>query len=150
MSLISGVDVTKVDTSAEFALGSIFCDEDGKKYKYIQYSEEAAAVDGVLGEVAYYVAADTTGYTVTSDLSASDEVGAGVLQANISDNEYGWVQVTGVATLSIALTAATDGAPYTPTGASDGTLDVATAATDAICAFGLDTSANIILCAFPQ
>ena len=150
MTILSGVILDEAHTSPEFELGGIFCADDGKKYKYIKYSEEAAATDGVIGEVAYYVAADTTGYTVTSDLSASDEVGAGVLQAGLSDAEYGWVQVTGVATLSIALTAATDGAPYTPTGSADGTLDVATAATDAICAFGLDTSANIILCDFPQ
>lgn len=148
--LISGVDITQVDATPLFVPGSIFSAEDGKKYKYMVYSEEAAAVDGVAGEVAYYVAADTTGYTVTSDLSASDEVGAGVIQATISEGEYGWFQISGVATLSIALTAATDGAPYTPTGSADGTLDVATGATDAICAQGLDTSAKIILCMFPQ
>lgn len=138
-----------VDTSDKEGVGTIRF-EGNKVYKYIQYSEEAAAVDGVAGEVAYYVAA--TGYAandVTSDLTASDEVGAGVLQAALSDNEYGWIQIKGYAVLTIALTAATDGAPYTPTGSADGTLDVATAATDAICAYGGDTSANEIMCDFP-
>lgn len=150
MSYITGADLNRIDTEAQLALGSIFQDNSGKVYKYITYSEEAAAVDGVAGEVAYYVAG--TGYgnsDVTSDLTASDEAGAGVLQAALSDNEFGWVQISGHATLSIALTAEADGAPYTPTGSGDGTLDVAAAATDAICAIGADTSANEIMCQFP-
>ena len=144
-----GVDVTAKSTTPEFTLGTHYTDENGKVYKYIIYSEEAAAVDGVAGEVAYYVA--ETGYAahdVTSDLSASDEVGAGVLQAALSDNEYGWIQIKGVATLTIALTAGADGDPLTPTGAGDGTLDVTTAVTDNICAYAGDASANIIMCDF--
>jgi len=145
-----GVDVTAVTTTQDFELGTHYTDENGKIYKYVTYSEEAAATDGVAGEVAYYVA--ETGYAahdVTSDLSASDEVGAGVLQANMSDNEYGWIQIKGPATLSIALTAGADGDPLTPTGAGDGTLDVTTAVTDHICAIAGDASAKIILCDFP-
>lgn len=130
--------------------------EGSKIYKYIQYSEEAAAVDGVAGEVAYYVAA--TGIAnndVTSDLSASGsagtEVGAGVLQANMSDNEYGWIQIKGPATLTIALTAGADGNALTPTGAGDGTLDVVitTVALSHICAYAGDISAKGIVCDFP-
>ena len=145
----TGVVLDTQDTSALFTPGSTFVDDDGKVYKYVVYSEEAAAVDGVTGEVAYYVAADTTGYTVTSDLSASDEVGAGVLQADLSEGEYGWIQVSGIATLSIALTAGADGDPLTPTGAADGTLDVTAAATSSVCAVALDASANVIMCQFP-
>lgn len=149
---IGGADLTKIDTSATFKLGQIGQASDGKVYKYVTYSEEAAAVDGVAGEVAYYVAA--TGYAavdVTSDLSASDEVGAGVLQAIMSDNEFGWIQIKGPATLSIALTAGVDGDALTPTGAGDGTLDVniATAANTHICARAGDASALEILCDFP-
>lgn len=150
MTNIVGIKLDAVDTTPAFDVGTVGQADDGKRYKYIVYSEEAAATAGVAGEVAYYVAADTTGYTVTSDLSASDEVGAGVLQAALSDGQYGWVQVTGVATLSIELTAENDGAPYTPTGSADGSLDVTAAFTDSVCAYGLDTSANIIMCAFPH
>ncbi|MDP3938402.1 MAG: hypothetical protein Q8R92_09720 [Deltaproteobacteria bacterium] len=139
-------------TTAEFTPGTVGANYDGgfKVYKYMMYDEGTAAVDGVAGEVAYYVA--DTGYganTVTSDLSDSDEVGAGVLQVNMSDNEYGWFQIKGFATLSIALTAATDGAPQTPTGSGDGSLDDTTAATDAVCAITIDASAKEIICDFP-
>lgn len=140
-------------STPEFTPGSIGARfEDGvfKQYKYVKYDEGTAAVDGVAGEVAYYVA--DTGYaanTVTSDLTDSSEVGAGVLQVGMSDNEYGWIQIKGVATLSIALTADTDGAPLTPTGSSDGTLDDATAATDHICAVTINGGDKLILCDFP-
>lgn len=150
MSYITGAVLDRADTSAEFALGTIFQDNDGKVYKYVQYSAEAAGVAGVAGEVAYYVAA--TGYAnndVTSDLSASNEVGAGVLQASLADNEYGWVQIKGLATLTIAFTAGADGDPMTPTGAADGTLDVSALVTDAVCGFAGDASANQLMCDFP-
>jgi hypothetical protein len=150
MSYSIGGDFDRVDSTQEFALGTIMQDYTGALYKYVTYSEEAAAVDGVAGEVAYYVAA--TGYAnndVTSDLSASDEVGAGVLQAALSDNEFGWIQISGRATLTIALTAGGDGDPLTPTGAGDGTLDLTTAVTDHICAVAGDASAKEILCMFP-
>ena len=150
----SGADLTRVYTSLDEgntpALGDHFFGAGGKIYKFVQYSEEAAATDGVAGEVCYYVA--DTGYAasdVTSDLSASSEIGAGVLMAAMSDNEYGWIQIKGAATLTIALTAGADGDPLTPTGSADGTLDVSAAATDNVCAIAVDASANEIICDFP-
>lgn len=132
-------------------LGDIFFGVDGKVYKFVQYKEGAAAVDGVASEVAYYYTLD--GYKlnqVTSDLSDSIEIGAGVLQANVSDNEYCWVQIKGAATLSIALTAGADGDLLTPTGANDGSLDVsAVALSDHICAIAGDISDQEIICDFP-
>jgi len=146
-----GPDLTKVGTDLLFALGTIHRANDGKAYKYVQYSEEAAATDGVAGEVAYYVADNgIMASDVTSDLSASDEIGAGVLQATMSDNEYGWIQVKGPATLTIALTAGADGDPLTPTGAADGTLDVSALVTDNICAIAGDISAKEVYCNFPD
>jgi hypothetical protein len=67
-----------------------------------------------------------------------------------ADGEYCWIQITGVATLTTALTAGADGDPLTPTGAgADGTLDVTADATSPICAYAIDASAKIVLCAFP-
>lgn len=152
---ISGGDWDRVDTSAAFTPGQIGMDYNGKVYKYVQYSEEAAATDGVAGEVCYYVtvalrdSADTANYQVTSDLSASMEVGAGVLQAALSEDEWGWVQIKGRATLTIALTAGDDGDPLTPTGSTDGALDVSALVTDHVCAYAGDISAMEIICDFP-
>lgn len=150
MHQMIGIDPTLAASAiAAFTPGTHGIDDDGKIYKYVKYSEEAAGVDGVAGEACYYVA--DTGYpahTVTSDLSASDEIGAGILQVAMSDDEYAWVQIKGLATMSIALTAGADGDPLTPTGAGDGTLDVTAAATSAVCAYANDASAQEIICDF--
>lgn len=152
MSYIIGMDLTAIDTTQKFTLGSLGQTQDGKIYKYVKYEAAAAAIAGVAGQVAYYAnvaVGDATGTIVTSDLSDSDEVGAGVLQAALTDGTFGWVQVKGIATLTIALTAGADGDPLTPTGATDGTLDVTALVTDSICATAIDASANIIMCDFP-
>jgi hypothetical protein len=153
MGIYVGADVSQTYTTLGEgktpALGDVFWGAGNKAYKFVQYKEGAAAVDGVLGEVAYYYTLD--GYKlnqVTSDLSDSIEIGAGVLQSNVSENEYCWIQIKGMATLTIALTAGADGDPLTPTGAADGTLDVSTAVTDNICAIAGDISDNEIICDF--
>ena len=126
IAAILGIDVTAQSTTPEFVPGSLgaVTDSNGTKlYKYLKYDDATAAVAGVLGEVAYYHTLD--GYklhTCTSDLSDSIEIGAGVIQATIATDTYGWFQIKGAATLSIALTAGADGDPLTPTGTADGTL----------------------------
>lgn len=157
MSMLTGAMKTQTYADADAAkvqgapsLGSVAFGEKGKVYKFVQYDAATAAVAGVAGEACYYVAA--TGYaanTVTSDLSDSDEVGAGILQADMADGALGWIQIKGQATLSIAFSAVTDGAPMTPTGGADGTLDVAGLATDHICGVAGDASAKELLCDFP-
>lgn len=125
----------------------------GKLYKFVQYDTGAGGVAAVSGQVAYYYAPSGASAgantVVTSDLSDSADLGAGVLQSAPDDGEYCWIQIRGDATLSIALTAGADGDPLTPTGATDGTLDVTAVLTDAVCAFAVDASAKIIKCEFP-
>lgn len=158
-TLVAGADLTRAYVQADFdegrafTVGQVVRTNDGKKYKFVLYNAATAAVAGVAGEVAYYYApggVSTGVQTVTSDLSDSAEVGAGVLQAALADGEWGWVQIGGIATLTINLTAGADGDPLTPTGAGDGTLDVTAAATSHVCAVALDASADIILCQFPD
>lgn len=144
--------LTDVNTTIKDVLGAVRWEPNGKAYKYVQYVEGAAAVDGVAGEVAYYYEDDgPITFKVSSDLSdCTGDVGAGVLQAAMSDLEYGWIQIKGPATLTIALTAGADGDSLCATGAGDGTLDLSVAAeTDHICAQGIDITAKIIACDFP-
>jgi hypothetical protein len=151
MTGITGANLTQTYTDLTEgnvpSVGTIVCDQN-KKYKFVQYDAATAAAAGVDGEVVYYLAGSST--VVTSDLSDSDEVGAGVLQADVADGAYCWVQIKGPATLSIALTAGADGDPLTPTGAGDGTLDVSAAVTDHVCAVAIDASEKIIICDFPE
>jgi hypothetical protein len=157
MSYIAGMDLTEVRTLAEgpeFRLGSIGQTFNGKKYKYVQYNAGAGAVAAVAGNVTYYLA--TGGVSagqidiVTSDLSDSAGLGAGVLQAVIPASGYGWIQIAGSATITPALTAGADGQALTAVGATDGTLDVSAAVTDAVVAYAVDASAKIIMCRFPE
>jgi len=152
---VMGIDPTAVADTPEFQLGqlgAIIDDTNGTRiFKYVQYDTGAGSVAAVSGNVAYYYTLD--GYKnnqVTSDLSDSVEIGAGVLQSAPTDGQYCWVQVKGPATLNTALTAGADGDPLTPTGSSDGTLDVSAAVTDNVCAIAGDISDKEIICDFPM
>ena len=154
IAAVMGIDPTSVADTPEFQLGqlgAIIDDTNGTRiYKYLQYDTGSAGADAVAGEVAYYYTLDGyKNFQVTSDLSDSVEIGAGVIQAVMTDGQYGWFQVTRAATLTIALTAGADGDPLTPTGAADGTLDVSAAATDNVCAIAGDISDKEIICTFP-
>ena len=152
MAYITGMDKTEVSDTATFMVGQKGMDAAGNTFKYVQYDTGAGSVAAVSGQVAYYYAPSGASAgavnVVTSDLSDSAEVGAGVLQSAPTDGQYCWIQIGGTATLTIALTAGADGDPLTPTGAGDGTLDVTAAATSPVCAFAIDASAKIIACQF--
>ena len=154
IAAILGIDVTAQSTTPEFIpgqLGVVTGSTGTKIYKYLKYDDGTAAVDGVAGEGAYYFTLDGyKNHVCSSDLSDSIEIGAGVIQANIATETYGWFQIKGAATLSIALTAGADGDPLTPTGSADGTLDVSSAATDNVCAIAGDISDKEIICDFPM
>ena len=154
MSRISGVILTANDATPKFTPGVVYQAANGKKYKYVQYNSGAGAVAAVAGNIAYYYAPSgaSAGATtvVTSDLSDSAGLGAGVLQYALATTEYGWIQITGAATITPALTAGADGNALTAVGASDGTLDVSALVTDAVVAYAVDASAKIIMCAFPE
>lgn len=146
-----GVDITRVDTTPQFALGELYSDDTNKKYKYVQYDTGAGSVAAVVGNVTYYYTAD--GYDnnqVTSDLSDSVGLGSGVLLSTPADGEYCWIQIRGAAVLNLALTGTVDGGALTAVGATDGTLDISALVTDAICAFATDGSEKKIACAFVE
>jgi hypothetical protein len=154
MPLVLGIDPTDVSDSQAHKLGSLgsnVTDDGIKTYKYVQYKTGAGSVAAVSGQVAYYYTLDGyKNHQVTSDLSDSVEIGAGVLGSAPTDGQYCWIQIEGPATLSIALTAGADGDPLTPTGATDGTLDVSAAVTDNVCAIAGDASDKEIVCFFPR
>ena len=163
--VIVGINPTAVRTSAEgaeFNPGTIgtALDADGKvlKYRYVQYEAGAGSVASVAGRFASVYAAGAAGGAATSpdivtmDGSDSLPVGVGVFQAVIADGGYGWLQISGVATLSVALVAGADGNALTRVGASadTGDLDVSALVTDHICAIALDASASIVLLTCPD
>lgn len=150
MTTFIGADVSQtyaaLDEGKTPKVGDVFDGADGKSYKFVQFSQGAVAA--VVGNVTGYVAESTT--QVTSDVSATSNIGAGVLMSAPADGEYCWVQIKGVATITPALTAGADGNALTLAGAGDGTLDVSGAVTDFVCAVAVDASAKIIMCDFPR
>lgn len=159
MTMSAGALLTGTWTSAELrqgntpGVGDHFVGPDGKVYKFVQYDTGAGPVAAVAGNVCYYYAPGgvSAGATtvVTSDLSDSAGLGAGVLQSAPADGEYCWIQIKGPATLTTALTAGADGNALTAVGATDGTLDVSALVTDAVVAYAVDASAKIVMCDFP-
>lgn len=127
-----------------------------RAYKWVRYDTGAGAVAAVAGNAAYYYAPsgahatnDHTAAVVTSDLSDSAEIGAGILQSAPTDGQYCWIQIKGPATMASAFTAGVDGDPLTPTGSSDGKLDVSALVTDHVCATAVDAATFQIFCDFP-
>lgn len=153
MGIFSGANLSatyaSLDDGNTPSLGDIFVGDDGKRYRFVLYNGGAGNVAAVAGNFAYVLApaGASTGATttVTSDLSDSANVGAGVLMAAAASGEYCWVQISGYATLNTALTAGSDGNALTPVGATDGTLDVSALVTDHICAVAVDASAKLVL-----
>ena len=160
MTQLIGADITATYDATQLAqqgpagLGDLYTSSSSKVYKFVQYETAAGAVAAVSGNVCYYYAPGgvSAGSTtvVTSDLSDSAGLGAGVLQSAPADGEYCWVQIKGSATLTTALTAGADGNALTPVGSTDGTLDVSALVTDSICAYAVDASAKIVMCDFPN
>lgn len=162
MSVGIGARLTDTFTAAQlsgseagraFGIGDRFTDHDGKVYRFVQYNGGAGSVAAVAGNFTYYYAPSGTsaGATtvVTSDLSDSASVGAGMLMSAPASGEYCWIQTSGSATLTTALTAGADGNALTPVGATDGTLDVSALVTDHICAVAVDASAKIVFITCP-
>lgn len=162
MTMFVGANLTQTYTTADLTgansgkvpgVGDRYVDNAGNEYRFVQYNGGAGAVAAVAGNFAYYYAPSgaSAGATsvVTSDLTDSAGVGAGVLQAVIASGDYGWIQTRGVATLTTALTAGVDGNALTPVGATDGTLDVSALVSDHICAIAVDASAKIVFVTCP-
>lgn len=164
---LTGVDPTAVHTTLdekgnvrpEFKPGSVYLEDGGKIYKYVQYDDGTANLDLEAGDIVYYV--DDTGYgasTVTADVSdaSGQEIGAGVVQADVTtDGSYMWVQIKGAATVLAAIGGTPgDGDPLTCVGAADKALTKAAESDTAavykpVVAFAVDASAKEIICDFP-
>lgn len=149
----SAAQLTGSEAGKAPGVGDVYTDHNGKRYRFVQYNGGVGSVAAVAGNFTYYLAPSgvSAGATtvVTSDLSDSASVGAGVLQAAPASGEYCWIQTYGSATLTTALTAGADGNAMTPVGATDGTIDVSALVTDHICAIAVDASAKIVFVTCP-
>ena len=89
-----GVDVTTVDASAKFTVGTRVSGNDNSVFVYCQ-------ANGAITGAGYVVLIDesfTSADMIDTTLSASGfGQNVGVAKAALADDEYGWFQVSGVA-----------------------------------------------------
>ncbi len=99
-------------------VGSIMDDaSNGKQYRYVQVEDANLAANDV---VEY---SDATGTEVTKDVSGGSSVGrqfAGVAVNTITDGNYGWVQIKGLATCKVEKNTAVLKGARVCTGGHDG------------------------------
>lgn len=123
-----GADLYAADTDQEFDLGTIVTAEDKSseelgeaEFMYVQADE---AIDAT--EVVYVDQADWN-----ANLASANDIGPiGVAIADLADEEYGWVQISGKAEASVASGFAAGNAVYL-TGTA-GTVDDAVVSGDMI------------------
>lgn len=162
MTSFVGASLTNTYTAAQITgseahkcpqVGQVYAASDEKIYRFVKYNSGAGAVAAVAGNaVGFYAPGGvSTGVTneVTSDVSDTAANGAGVLVGTPGNGEYGWIQVKGVATLTTALVSGADGNALIMSATTDGTLKVAAAVTDTVCAYAIDASAKIVMLSCP-
>ena len=143
------VFVTKLtDTSTTDLEGiGVIRFEGAKVYKWVSYDAGTGSVAAVAGNCVVYhgddsVVADSAA-DVTMDITDGTIV-AGVLQAIIADGSYGWIQIKGVAILTIALDSGADENELI-VGTTDGSLAVRASAAQHTAGVALDVTAKIVL-----
>ena len=124
-----------------------------KCYKYVQYKATAiACVAGTM--VGFYSEDGHKNNQVTLDTSDQEQaatlLAAGITQAIIPTKGYGWIQIKGFATMSVAFIAGVDGDPLGLVGATADTgdldLHITAVSNSHICAWAGDvTDKEVIL-----
>lgn len=135
-------------SGASPGIGDTFTDQSGLRYRFVQYNSGAGAIAAVAGNaVGYYAPGGVSAgasNVVTSDVSDTAGVLAGVLMSAPASGDYCWIQTGGVTTLTPALVSGADGNALTLSSTTDGTLKVVGAVTDAGGATAIDASAKIV------
>jgi len=128
MKMVARTGFTAANDSSDLnQVGTVMIDgATGKKYRYIRVEDADLAANDV---VEY---SDTTGYEVTKDVSGGSSVGrgfAGVAVSTITDGNYGWVQIGGLATCKVAANTAVAAGNRVKSGTADGVVSAYVATT---------------------
>ncbi len=123
--------------------------ENGKWYKWVLYDDGTANLDIVAGDFLNYLAATTTMTTVvadTADADATTPFGAGIAVATVTVTAtYMWMQIKGLATLSLDPTGTPADSNALVPSATDKAMAIATASdVEHICGHTADDSAKVV------
>jgi len=98
--LASGVNTARYDSSAQYTLGEIAFGKDGKKYRYVKFVDAVAYAAGHVVTLASATTWDVTNDRAGGSALANHPV-VGVALGVPTQNQYGWVQIAGIATVLI-------------------------------------------------
>ncbi|KTR05004.1 hypothetical protein NS365_13325 [Aureimonas ureilytica] len=144
--------LTGAESGSVPGIGDIYVSHDNRRYRFVQYNA-GVNVPGVKGNVAGFYAPGgvSTGLTnvVTSDVSETAGLGAGILMSDVASGEYCWIQIGGLATLTPALVSGASGQSLVLSTTTDGTLKVAAAVTDSVVAYAVNAAGKQVMCSFP-
>lgn len=116
-----GVNITQVDTTAQFELGTRVSGTDGSVYIYGQANGAFTLGQGQVVQIEtsgqIY---DATLISTTTSASAKGDL-VGIVKAVMADNEYGWFQIQGYTTVYVLASCAANTALNTT--ATGGQLD---------------------------
>jgi hypothetical protein len=129
-------NMSDLDTYARTPLGSTMMMEDGRGYKYVQFSGATAIA---AGQVVCYTAADTT-ETLVDLANTARGAGAAVVAVPAGVTQFGWIQTKGLATLPAAVTGAVAGSPVTTQGATAGGMLITSVLTNPVYGKALTTT----------
>jgi hypothetical protein len=145
-----GPNFKSIDATARYEPGQVSLDDKGNAYRYVQFCEGVTGepVPAAPGNFVFAFAEGGVGARVdkaTTNAGDSAGVGLGVLQNEPKDDEFCWVQCSGLATLN-DIGAAVPGNTLTAVGAGVvGGLAVNAAATSPVCAICLDATTKQVL-----
>lgn len=133
-SKLAGINLERCSDAQEHELGLTVKGQDGNgligTYRYVQFKDAVTYVAGHFCNLK----ASSTSWTVTNDISGAMAgfQGVGVVfQATVpTENQYGWVQCGGIATVLIGSASVIAGDWLKNDGTTDGALDEASAGTD--------------------
>lgn len=99
--MLTNVDLTRIDTIAQFPVGDVYEGSLGRKYRYVEYNDGDGNVAGVAGYLAYLCTGTGVGkWTVTCDydsatIATARNQGVGFLMAALTNGKFGWMQISG-------------------------------------------------------
>lgn len=92
---------TNSDQGNEFALGTIIVGDDGDEFIYCHASEAISANNAVVFHETFEVE------NIDTTISASTfGMGCGVAETALSDNDFGWIKISGETSLNVATSCA--------------------------------------------
>lgn len=139
-----GPNLDLCTTAPQFRLGEVVEGVNGKAYRYVQFVD---AVTYAAGHVVCLDSAAANDWKVTNDVSANmagdHPVGVVFQSTPPTENQYGWVQIAGEATVLMGSAAVIAGDYLKPDDTTDGAADEATAGThENILGIALETIAD--------